>query len=83
MTWVGGKPFEADRLVLDAAFRRVGTGGVGVGPFEVAVELGMGRRPPKGFSDMLLKGALGVPGIRSGRSIIGRGENTKVDAGTI
>lgn len=47
-------PFVADRFELDAVLRSAGTGGGGVGPLEVAVELGIGRRPTMGVSDRLL-----------------------------
>ena len=86
MTWEGGRPLEADRFVLDAALRKVGREGVPVGPFDVAAELGIGRRPAMGFSDRLLVfGGMEVPGNRSGRSMVGSrgGEKTMVDAGTI
>lgn len=86
MTCDGGMPLDADRFELDAAFRSVGIGGVGVGPLEVAAELGTGRRPAIGVSDMLrIVGSAGGPGRRSGRSMLGRrgGEKTMVDAGTI
>ena len=57
MTWEAGSPLAADKFELEAALRRVGMGGVcacvGVGPLDVAVEFGIGRRPLGGFSDML------------------------------
>lgn len=76
----------ADRFVLDGILRRVGMGGVGVGPFDVAAEFGIGRRPPEGFSGTFLA-VIGIeaPGIRSGRSMPGNpeGDQTAVGAGII
>lgn len=86
MTCEGGNPFEADRFELEEALRKVGTGGVDVGPLEVAAELGTGRLPDMMFSDLLLVvGGAEAVGNRSGRSMAGSraGGKTKVDVGTI
>lgn len=64
-------PALADRFEFEADLRRDGTGGGGVGPLEVAAELGTGRRPDSGFSDKLRKaGAPALPAARSLRSIM-------------
>lgn len=82
----GGKGSEADRFVLEATLRKVGIGGVGVGPFDVADEFGIGLRPPEGFSGTFLAVAgIEAPGIRSGRSMPGYpdGDQTAERAGII
>lgn len=76
----------ADRLVLEPTLRSVGIGGVGVGPFDVAAEFGIGLRPPEGFSGIFLAAAgIEDPGIRSGRSMPGypEGDQTAEGAGII
>lgn len=86
ITCEGGNPLEAERFELEAALGKVGTGGVRVGPLEVAAELGTGRRPDMEVSDTLLVlGGAEAPGGRSGMSMAGSrgGEKTMVDAGTI
>jgi hypothetical protein len=75
-TWEEVIPFVADKFELEAVFRNVGIeggGGGGTGPFEVAVELGIGRRPALGVSDKLLI-AIGAEmlDVRFGSSIIAR-----------
>lgn len=68
------RELEADRVPFEAAFRRFGIGGGGGGgPFEVAAELGTGRRPWAGLSGnpRTDDGAPRLPaGIRSGHSMV-------------
>ena len=73
MTWAEVMPLVADKFELEAVLRKAGIGGGGAGPFEVAVELGIGRRPAIGVSDKLLI-AIGaeILDVRFGSSIIAR-----------
>jgi hypothetical protein len=75
MTCAGGIEVRAERLALEVACRRDGTGGGGVEPFDKAAEWGTRRRVDKGFSDkVLMLVSAGALGTRSGRSIIPRGD---------
>lgn len=71
ITCDAGMAFVADRFEFEAVLRNVGIGGTAAGPFDVAVELGIGRRPGTGLSDKLLT-AIGAEGarFRSDRSMI-------------
>lgn len=71
MTCIAGIDAEADKFELDATLRKLGTGGGGEWPLDIAVEWRTARRPavaPSGIVRILFVGVEAPP--RSFRSIL-------------